>query len=250
MFSRMKEEGYAPNVQAYNALLSVCARRGDITACELVFDEMTDKRTIKFTPDVASHALMLFCYAYAIPDTPKEERLELIKKAEACFREMLDPEKKFDITSQTLNIMLRLYSNADLSETAEAFLAKYPEYGVQPDEFSYRLMIKMWNRLLDPEKAQEAFMTMRNQGITPDYISYLLLIKGCVIAKYYKRAIKYMKEMRILGMFPKIDDMAHFRYKIKKYYPEMWEEVGRLCDHTRDTERIYYAPKVYDRDKQ
>ena len=34
MFGRMKEEGYVPNLLAYNALLSVCARRGDMTVCD------------------------------------------------------------------------------------------------------------------------------------------------------------------------------------------------------------------------
>jgi pentatricopeptide repeat protein len=246
IFARMKVDGYIPDVVTYNALLNVCSRRGDVEACEMIFDEMMDKRTATFKPNTTTYGLLLYCYASAIKFTPLQAREAHITKAEKLFATMLAHPKEHKITSQTLDSVLRMYANALMHQTAVDFFNKYStEFGCNPTENTHIIMIRMWNRLIEPEKAQETFMALRNSGVTPSYSAYLVLINGCVMAKYYKRAIKYMKEMRILGMFPHIDDMSFFRSQVRTEYPDLWEEIGTLCDWAKDHDKYYYAPKVY-----
>jgi len=243
MFRRMKDEGYIPELHTYNALINVCARRGDIKTCELIFDEMMDRRTGTFGPNHVTYGLLLYCYAFAIENIPKEERAELVTKAQALFETILQ-ETGGKVTTQPLNALLKLYANAHMVGSALTFFEKYPDYGLKQDEDAYVIMIKMFNRLIDPEKAQETFAKLRNAGINPSKRSYLVMIQGCVRAGYYKRAIKFIREMRLHGFFPHVEDLNYFRYKIKREYPEMYEEITKMCDETRDHEKYYYAPKV------
>jgi pentatricopeptide repeat protein len=96
---------------------------------------------------------------------------EVIRKAEDLWLAIL--ENRLSLTAHTVNNMLQVYADSGHTTAVKDFFEKYEEFGFKPDSYTYTIIIKMWSRLLDPEKAQQTFMEMRAAGIEPNYSVYL-----------------------------------------------------------------------------
>lgn len=66
-----------------------------------------------------------------------------IAKAEKLFDEMVN-EKRLPVSAVTLNSMLNVYANALRLRSAEKFVnEEFPKHGIQPDKYTYRVLMQM-----------------------------------------------------------------------------------------------------------
>lgn len=78
-----------------------------------------------------------------------------IAKAEKLFDEMVN-EKGLPVSAVTLNSMLNVYANALRLRSAENFLnEEFPKHDVQPDKYTYRLLMQMQVRAKRTVQAEQ-----------------------------------------------------------------------------------------------
>ena len=74
--------------------------------------------------------------------------------------------------------MSRLGKGGCWWEAFEVFKA-IKQQGLQPDVFTYTIMIGAFGRGKQPERALENFEEMRKRGLEPNVITYNILISAC-----------------------------------------------------------------------
>eukprot|EP00026_Physarum_polycephalum_P006867 Phypoly_transcript_06920.p1 GENE.Phypoly_transcript_06920~~Phypoly_transcript_06920.p1 ORF type:complete len:569 (+),score=84.53 Phypoly_transcript_06920:34-1707(+) len=230
-FLKMKEDGFHPTMSTYTSLLLNSANRGDYETMEMIFDEMLANEERMGGLDSQCYTVLIDGYSHAISHNSEDKQHSylLIAKGEIIFKKLQD--RKVPVTNIMMNVMLKLYTEAlDEKGALNVLENRFKQFDAVPDVHTYAALIKMYCNLGEVEQAQEMYQRLRDTGVVPPYWVYKILVRGCVKSKYFKRAIKFMREMRQHGIPPHIQDFKLFRRVTEKEFPELHQEIADLCD--------------------
>jgi pentatricopeptide repeat protein len=104
------------------------------------------------------------------------------------------------VTVELLNSYLSIFTSIHAATQVTKCLDLFSLYGLQPDLFTYTLLIKMYTQINATHKAVELIRTMRNNGIEPDALVYRHMINA-VCNTNQQLAIEYLRSMTKKSMY-------------------------------------------------
>jgi pentatricopeptide repeat protein len=124
-----------------------------------------------------------------------------IMKANMYMKEMLHRGIKPDVVTLTNYLSVYCESIRYVDEAKELF-DKFEEMGVEPDQKTYRAMIRMYVRAKQPQEALLMKEQCIEKGIVPDAMSYGYLIDTLTNREMIVEAIKMLEEAADNGIKP------------------------------------------------
>ena len=116
-----------------------------------------------------------------------------INKAEKVFHDMKRKNIKPD--AATLTSLLKVYADADRVENALNIFDNYfREYKVPQDARAYRVIVRMFVRTNNIEKALDITKEMEQKGLMNDSETYGILITSLTKRDMYIEALKFLEE--------------------------------------------------------
>jgi len=100
---------------------------------------------------------------------------------------------------------------------------------VQPDEFSFNIMVNAYARAKQVDPAFKMLLEMRRANCSPDKITYSTLIKACVATGQMVRAYDLLAELVDLGMQ---DAFAYNTVLAGLAKRKQWREVRTATRYT------------------
>uniref|UniRef100_K3W678 PROP1-like PPR domain-containing protein n=1 Tax=Globisporangium ultimum (strain ATCC 200006 / CBS 805.95 / DAOM BR144) TaxID=431595 RepID=K3W678_GLOUD len=121
-----------------------------------------------------------------------------IARAEQWFYEMT-VEKNMDVSAATLNSMLNVYANALRLRSAETFVSEtFAKYDVQPDKYTYRVLMHMYvrgKRVAQAERVLETIKRKAAEGeIEADGVTFGLLVDLYARKRQLRRALVVLED--------------------------------------------------------
>lgn len=149
-----------------------------------------------------------------------------ISRAEQWFYEM-SVEKSMDVSPVTLNSMLNVYANALRLRAAETFVEEtFAKYNVQPDKFTYRVLMHMYVRAKRTAQAERVLETIKRKhaegDIEADGVAFGLLVDLYARKRQLRRALVVLEEADAAG----VQVEEKFLKKIRK----LTEKFGIFTD--------------------
>uniref|UniRef100_A0A0G4HNK8 PROP1-like PPR domain-containing protein n=1 Tax=Chromera velia CCMP2878 TaxID=1169474 RepID=A0A0G4HNK8_9ALVE len=232
LFDDIKAAGVVPNVDMYNALISILAKNtGDTLAAVKMLGEMTRDGC---EPTSTTFNLILNGFA----NTAGGSQCEW---AQYLFRVM--KQRGVKPTLITYSTMINVMSNAcDGSKWEEALelFEEMKEQKVMPDSITYNTLIKAMRTIPGDsqwEKAIEVFEEMKNQGIQPDPYSYSNLFRCFANAEGGSKvdeALFYFQDMRAQGVQP---NMRNFQELIGVF--ERASDLNEISVEEREKREMF-----------
>ncbi|KAK8969540.1 Pentatricopeptide repeat-containing protein [Platanthera guangdongensis] len=119
----------------------------------------------------------------------------------SAMRLNVDPASRPDIVTYTT--ALTALANAGAMQRACNLLDEMSQDGVPADSVTYNLLLKGYCAQLQLDKAKELLRSMSSAaGIEPDVFSYNILIDGCILVDDSASALAFFNEMRERGIPP------------------------------------------------
>merc|ERR1740117_1927365 len=194
--------GHTPNNRLMDVVLNACAKRGDISAAQRIWQQFTE---FNLKPDIISYNTFIWTIAkkMAVQEWrsgtdvwSREDRLMLADDLfkEVCARSDMTPDRR------TLNNMLAVYTNGKMTEQAAGmFLNAYEKFGELLDYWSHMHMITMHCRVQDLTEAFKYFALMKSKDIKPSQHTFATLLKCCNRNQDAFAGAAVLREMMIAG---------------------------------------------------
>ncbi|EFJ32841.1 hypothetical protein SELMODRAFT_406783 [Selaginella moellendorffii] len=195
----------------------ITARSKGIAAAEKLFEELSAEEKTR-----PVYNALLTRYVF----------LHNVKKAEGLFEEM----DKAGFLSQSpfaLNLMMKLYKHKGDNAKFQEMLEKAKDVAVEPNIFTYNVMLDLKAKAGDVEGMEKIFEEMKlNPNAKPDGTSYFTLCKG-----YLKAGLTDKAEVSLLRM-----EVGPFR-RTKATFEYMMLAYGQL-GLISDVERMWQKCKM------
>ncbi|XP_039142509.1 pentatricopeptide repeat-containing protein At1g77360, mitochondrial [Dioscorea cayenensis subsp. rotundata] len=185
-FNIMEKYDVAPNLAAFNSLLSALCKSKNVRKAQEVFDRMGDR----FVPDAKTFSILLEGWGRA-PNLPKMREV---------FDEMTAKGCEPDIV--TYGIMVDSLCKAGRVGEALDVLREMEFGGCPPTSFIYSVLIHTYGTEKRLEDAVSTFFEMQRNGVIPDVAVYNALITGFCKANRFDDAFKVLGEMEDKGVTP------------------------------------------------
>jgi pentatricopeptide repeat protein len=168
-FKAMVAMGIRPNREVFTSLLVACSRIGDLESAERVMNQMAEFRVEKddivyntFIAAIANSQQYPRMKVGGVEATV-EQRITLAVNTLAELR-----ERGIPISLATLNSMLGVYAYANRIKRSEAFFREaYAKFGMQPDQFSYLAMMRMYARTKQVAKGRALYQEFLDKKLPP-----------------------------------------------------------------------------------
>ncbi|KAG2254220.1 hypothetical protein Bca52824_084356 [Brassica carinata] len=171
LFGKMLASGVSLCVSAFNRLMHVLCKKGDVEECEKLLEKVIKRGVL---PN-------LFTYNFFILGLCQKGELDAAVRMVAC---LVEQGPKPDVVTYN-NLICGLCKSSKFQE-AEFYLGKCAERilgnavfnGIVPDEFTYRSLIEGLCHEGETNRALALFNEALGKGIKPNVILYNTLIKG------------------------------------------------------------------------
>ncbi|OEL28550.1 Pentatricopeptide repeat-containing protein [Dichanthelium oligosanthes] len=185
-FNVMEKYGVAPNLAAFNSLLSALCKSKNVRKAQEIFDKMNNQ----FTPDAKTYSILLEGWGRA-PNLPKMREV---------YSEMLDAGCQPDIV--TYGIMVDALCKTRRVEEAVHVVQDMSSRGCQPTTFIYSVLVHTYGVEMRIEDAVAAFLDMERDGIVPDVVVYNALVTAFCKVRNFDNAFRVMDDMEGHGITP------------------------------------------------
>ncbi|OAY83541.1 Pentatricopeptide repeat-containing protein, chloroplastic [Ananas comosus] len=202
LFSRLRAEGIAPDLRAFNAALAALCALGLLRDARRLL--LSGMPAASVAPDASSYAPLLSALV----------RRRRFLAALSLFSHMRAARVRPDLP--VLNIALHAYGRLGLARDADRlFWSMRRHLGVDPglvtyntmlrrkavpqNAVTYNTMIALYARSLEHEKAANLMHEMRRRGIAPDAVTYSTVISVWAKAGKLDRAAKLFQKLRDAG---------------------------------------------------
>lgn len=190
LLKEMRAENIVPNNVTYNALIDAQARDGNMKAIKWLVEQM-ENDNVSLDNVGSSIIVKGFCI---------KGNLE---EAHEFFNSML----KRGIVKDAIvfNIMLDGCVRQERMDIADDLLAKMATYKIVPTNHTLTVIVKMWCRRKQLDKAFQVFQDFPRQGgFKPSNHAYTCLLNGCLYTQVadVDRAWKVLEEMKAVGCPP------------------------------------------------
>ncbi|XP_049850316.1 uncharacterized protein LOC126322424 [Schistocerca gregaria] len=227
ILKQMKSEGVQPDAKTLSSVLGVCAKGGDVPTAELLFDEIIELPGGSNSEYPYAYMIEAYSMAHRIP-SEKENFKKYLSKGELVFERMLSAGVK--PTSHSLNMRLLLYTKPCFLNRAVEWKNSFRKvYHVEPNVYTYNLLIAMYAQAHRMEIALDQFHLMKAEGLTPQFTTYQELIKGCTKNHMYNTGMKILREMKKndIQLLPEYPFIMNFRRLLVRT-PHLIREIDKL----------------------
>ena len=202
----MKDHGFRPDAHSYHLLLASCGPVGNLKAADLIMDQM---QTDKIPITIKSYEILLDVLSRSIQHNPDHKvRQTLIERADMIFKQLqqyaIDKNAalganiipgEHTITTKTLNSYLSVYVEAMHLRQTEGLIPLYGEFGLQPDTYTYTMLLKMFSKAKRVEQCFDIYRQMKQSDIVPNKFAWRHLMNVCARAKYFNNGFKILRLM-------------------------------------------------------
>lgn len=203
----MKLSGFTPDSHSYHLLLASCGPVCNLKAADVIMDQM-EADNIPIT--IKSYEILLNVISRSIHQTPDNQaRKSLIERADVIFKQLqryaLDKSAGYsdkalipvehNITTNTLNSYLAVYMEAMHLRQTEQLLPLYEEFGLQPDTYTYTMLLKMYSKARRVEQCFDVYRQMKQNEIVPNKFAWRHLMNVCAKTKYFNNGFKILRLM-------------------------------------------------------
>ncbi|KAM1042732.1 hypothetical protein ACFX13_034852 [Malus domestica] len=185
-FNVMEKYDCAPNLAAFNGLLSALCKSKNVRKAQEVFDKVKDR----FEPDSKTYSILIGGWGKD-PNLPK---------AREVFREMIDAGCNPDIV--TYGIMVDVLCKAGRVDEAVDIVRGMDDSGCMPTSFIYSVLVHTYGVENRIEDAVAAFLEMERNGIRADVVVYNALIGAFCKANKFKNVYRVLNYMNSKGVTP------------------------------------------------
>lgn len=185
-FNVMEKYDCAPNLAAFNGLLSALCKSKNVRKAHEVFDKMKDR----FEPDSKTYSILIDGWGKD-PNLPK---------AREVFREMVDAGCNPDIV--TYGIMVDVLCKAGRVDEAVEIVRGMADSGCTPTSYIYSVLVHTYGVENRIEDAVDAFLEMERNGIKADVVVYNALIGAFCKANKFKNVYRVLNDMTSKGVTP------------------------------------------------
>ncbi|PRQ19323.1 putative tetratricopeptide-like helical domain-containing protein [Rosa chinensis] len=183
-FNVMEKYDCAPNLAAFNGLLSALCKSKNVRKAQEIFDKMKDR----FEPDSKTYSILIDGWGKD-PNLPK---------AREVFREMVDAGCNPDIV--TYGIMVDVLCKAGRVDEAIEIVRGMDASGCMPTSFIYSVLVHTYGVENRIEDAVEAFLEMERNGIKADVAVYNALIGAFCKVNKFKNVWRVLNDMTSKGV--------------------------------------------------
>ncbi|XP_072996923.1 pentatricopeptide repeat-containing protein At4g30825, chloroplastic [Typha latifolia] len=185
-FQMMLERGVQPNIATIGMLMGLYQKRSCLRQAECVFSTM---RRCKLKC-VSAYSAMITIYT----------RLRLYAKSEETINLM----KKDEVLPNVENwlVQLNAYSQQGKLEEAELVMKSMLQAGISPNIVAYNTLITGHGKMSNTEAAKSIFQSLHLVGLVPDETTYRSMIEGFGRVNNYVEALFYYQELKRLGFQP------------------------------------------------
>lgn len=185
-FNVMEKYDCAPNLAAFNGLLSALCKSKNVRKAQEIFDKMKDR----FEPDSKTYSILIDGWGKD-PNLPK---------AREVFREMTDAGCNPDIV--TYGIMVDVLCKAGRVDEAIEIVRGMDDSGCTPTSFIYSVLVHTYGVEHRIEDAVDAFLEMERNGIKADVVVHNALIGAFCKANKFKNVYRVLNDMDSKGVKP------------------------------------------------
>eukprot|EP00747_Dinoflagellata_sp_TGD_P118012 gnl/TRDRNA2_/TRDRNA2_172723_c1_seq1.p1 gnl/TRDRNA2_/TRDRNA2_172723_c1~~gnl/TRDRNA2_/TRDRNA2_172723_c1_seq1.p1 ORF type:complete len:1016 (+),score=262.65 gnl/TRDRNA2_/TRDRNA2_172723_c1_seq1:94-3141(+) len=181
----MQEAGVQPNIVAFNSLIDSQARVGNMDAVSKLFSSMESHGCC---PDVITYSTII--KGYCVNGD--------LEKAFEVFTSMKENSMVAD--SIIYNTVLDGCIRHNRMDLADSILEDMERRQVPPSNFTLGIIVKMWGRRRQLEKAMEAVETLpKKHGFVANAQVYTCLMCTCLNNNAVDRAIQVFRELQVSG---------------------------------------------------
>lgn len=176
---RMSDQGISPNVISYNSVINAYVNSRQIDRAEMLLNEMHEtfmQGNIDVRPTVQTYTLVLSGWSKTkAPDSGERgENLLALMKALAKSGELDGPP---DIVAYNAALDCWAKSRSkDGVDRARALFVSMAQDGVEPDVYSYNILIRCMTRAGKIKEAESIFQSMPDGIVEPDVTTYNTLL--------------------------------------------------------------------------
>ncbi len=145
-YEEMVARGIQPDLLTYNALMVGCARYGDVSNAQLLFNQLP---AVGIEPNEFTYATLID----AVASSQVKHKLRVAKSYELTQNERITyalelfdemkHQKKLPVTLRAVNALVKVHAHAlRMNRTIDLFDRIYTENGLEPDYVSYRILFK------------------------------------------------------------------------------------------------------------
>ncbi|KAL6180827.1 hypothetical protein ACLB2K_047486 [Fragaria x ananassa] len=185
-FNVMEKYDCAPNLAAFNDLLSALCKSKNVRKAQEIFDKMRDR----FEPDSKTYSILIDGWGKD-PNLPK---------AREVYREMVDAGCIPDIV--TYGIMVDVLCKAGRVDEGIEIVRGMVASGCMPTSFIYSVLVHTYGVEDRIEDAVEAFLEMERNGIKADVAVYNALIGAFCKVNKFKNVYRVLSDMKSKAVVP------------------------------------------------
>ncbi|CAB1119855.1 unnamed protein product [Ectocarpus sp. CCAP 1310/34] len=185
LLNRMRIDGYCPDIVTFNTAIDACASREKWQeAVELL---EVDMPAAKVKPDVISFTSAI--HACAGPTGNWEKAYQLL---DAMWQ---DPEGAKP-SKHTYDLVIQACGHGGEWELGVTLIDDMRDLGIKPDAQTFNMAVAACARSGERLAAETLVANMRNARVVPDEFTYASLVAACGRAKEWKRATEIFDEAR------------------------------------------------------
>lgn len=188
LYRKMQEVGLSPDTFTYSAMVHCLGKAGHLAAAYNLFCEMIDQGCI---PNLVTYNIMIALQAKA------RNYQSTIK----LYRDMQSAGFRPDKITYSI-VMEALGHWGQLNEAENVFL-EMQQYWV-PDEPVYGLLVDMWGKVGNVEKARAWFQSMLDAGLWPNVPTCNSLLSAFLRMQRFKDARDVLQNMMGMGLAPSL----------------------------------------------
>lgn len=207
ILNQLETLGYVPNVKVYEALLTGCAKTGDLKTASILWHELCNSN-LEVSRIVVTQ--MLYVIAGIETETTKtsignevydKSPESLVSEATKVYNFCLETKKSPNghVLAAYLAVAVR---NLDVELAEAIFWKEYQKYSQQHHPNAIQSMIQLYQRTKSFELAHKMYQYSKDQSIALTFHSYVLLIRGTAVQGDLSRSLDFLREMVSAGHAP------------------------------------------------
>ncbi|WOL13886.1 hypothetical protein Cni_G22666 [Canna indica] len=185
-FRMMLDKGIDPNVATIGMLMAVYQKKCSLSLAEFAFGHM---RSLKLKC-ITGYSAMITIYT----------RLGLYHKSEDIINVMDKDEVLPDLENWL--VRLNAYSQQGKMEEAETVLKSMLDAGISPNIVAYNTLITGYGKVAKMKAAEHLFQNLGSVGLNPDETTYRSMVEGFGRTDNYKETLWYYEKLKSSGFQP------------------------------------------------
>lgn len=188
MYEKMQEAGLTPDTFTYSVMINCLGKAGHLNAAHRLFCRMVDQGCV---PNLVTYNIMIALQA-------KARNYEIALK---LYRDM--QQSGFEPDKVTYCIVMEVLGHCGFIEEAEGIFIEMQKNWV-PDEPVYGLLVDLWGKSGNVQKAWEWYHAMLNAGLKPNVPTCNSLLSAFLRVHRLSDAYQLLKSMLTFGLKPSL----------------------------------------------